>query len=82
MDIADAHIRALHYLIEGRPSCAVNLANEQGYSVLEVIAAAERVTARAIKIEYVARRAGDQPVLVGSAARAVLSCSGARRDPT
>jgi UDP-glucose 4-epimerase len=44
MDIADAHIRALHYLIEGRPSCAVNLANEQGYSVLEVIAAAERVT--------------------------------------
>jgi UDP-glucose 4-epimerase len=54
MDIADAHIRALHYLIEGRPSCAVNLANEQGLS----------------RSEYVARRAGDQPVLVGSAARA------------
>jgi UDP-glucose-4-epimerase GalE len=69
-DIADAHVRALHYLTEGRPSCAVNLANEQGYSVLEVIAAAERVTAKAIKIEYAARRPGDPPVLVGSAARA------------
>src|SRR3984893_17510179 len=42
-DIADAHVRALDHLLKERKSCALNLANASGYSVREVIAAAEKV---------------------------------------
>jgi UDP-glucose-4-epimerase GalE len=57
-DIADAHVQALEYLINGGNSCALNLANARGYSVKEVIAAAERVCGCAIRSEVAARRAG------------------------
>ena len=69
-DIADAHVRALKYLIEGGKSCALNLANERGYSVREVIAMAERVTGKPIRVEIAPRRPGDPAVLVGSSERA------------
>lgn len=74
MDIADAHLRALEYLVAGGASRAFNLANAQGYSVREVIVAAEQVCERPIAIEVAARRPGDPPCLVGSAddARNVL----------
>ena len=45
-DIADAHVLALEYLLNGGSSCALNLANARGYSVKEVIAAAETVCGR------------------------------------
>ena len=69
-DIADAHVRALDYLLNGGNSCALNLANARGYSVKEVIAAAETVCGRAIPLEIAARRPGDPPVLIGDASRA------------
>jgi UDP-glucose-4-epimerase GalE len=69
-DIADAHVRALKYLVDGGTTCAFNLANERGYSVLEVIAVAERVTGMPIRIEMVDRRPGDAPILIGSSGRA------------
>lgn len=69
-DIADAHVRAVKYLLAGGNNCAINLANARGYSVKEVIAAAELVCARAIPLTAAARRLGDPPVLVGSATRA------------
>lgn len=68
-DIADAHVLALEYLLNGGSSCALNLANARGYSVKEVIAAAETVCGR-ISSEIVARRPGDPPVLIGDARRA------------
>jgi UDP-glucose-4-epimerase GalE len=43
-DIADAHVRAVDYLLSGGPRCAVNLANGRGYSVMEVINAAQRIS--------------------------------------
>src|SRR5215475_11897710 len=64
-DIADAHIRGLRYLLGGGQSCALNLANERGFSIKEVIAAAERVCGHAIPSEVVDRRPGDPPILVG-----------------
>ncbi|MCP3459288.1 UDP-glucose 4-epimerase GalE [Bradyrhizobium sp. CCGUVB23] len=70
LDIADAHVRALEYLVGGGATCAVNLANERGYSVLEVVATAERVTGRPIQIELVPRRQGDPAVLIGALERA------------
>jgi UDP-glucose-4-epimerase GalE len=69
-DIADAHIRALEHLLSGGPSCALNLANAQGYSVMDVIQVAQRVSGKAIRVETAARRPGDPPVLIGAADRA------------
>jgi UDP-arabinose 4-epimerase len=70
MDIAEAHVRALNYLLNGGSSCALNLANSRGHSVKEVIACAEQVCNRAIAIKPLPRRQGDAPVMVGSADRA------------
>jgi UDP-glucose-4-epimerase GalE len=69
-DIADAHVRALDYLIQGGKSCALNLANSRGYSVKEVIATAEKICGRVIPLQIASRRSGDPPVLIGDAARA------------
>jgi UDP-glucose-4-epimerase GalE len=69
-DIADAHILALEYLLSGGSSCALNLANTQGYSVLDVIQVAQRVSGRTIRVETAPRRPGDPSVLIGSADRA------------
>jgi UDP-glucose-4-epimerase GalE len=69
-DIADAHVRALDYLLGGGDSCALNLANARGYSVKEVIAAAEKVCGRSIARQIMPRRPGDPPVLIGDASRA------------
>jgi UDP-glucose-4-epimerase GalE len=68
-DIADAHLRALNYLLDGGDSCALNLANARGYSVKEVIAAVESVCGRPVRYEIAPRRSGDPPVLVGDATR-------------
>ena len=70
MDIADAHIRSLNYLLDGGESCALNLANARGYSVREVISTAERVCGRTILTTTAPRRVGDPPALVGSAEQA------------
>ena len=69
-DIADAHIRALDHLLSDGPGCSLNLANAQGYSVMDVIQTARRVSGRMIRIERAPRRPGDPPVLIGSADRA------------
>ena len=69
-DLADAHVRALKYLLSGGATCALNLANAKGYSVMDVIRTAERVCGKPIKINMASRRAGDPPALVGSGARA------------
>ncbi len=69
-DLCDAHLRALHHLLEGGGSACFNLGNGQGFSVREVIEAARRVTGRDIPVRYAARRAGDPPRLVADARRA------------
>jgi len=63
-DLADAHVRALEYLMEGGESCALNLGTGQGYSVREVIHAVGEVSPRAVPFREGQRRAGDPPVLV------------------
>lgn len=70
IDLAEAHALALDYLRAGNPSTAINLGNGQGYSVLEVIEAARRVTGKEIPFEVRGRRAGDPSHLVANAAKA------------
>ncbi|MBF0560170.1 MAG: UDP-glucose 4-epimerase GalE [Nitrospirae bacterium] len=69
-DLADAHVLALEYLSAGGDSNAFNLGNGSGFSVREVIDVARKVSGRNIKAAECPRRAGDPPVLVGSAEKA------------
>jgi UDP-glucose 4-epimerase len=68
-DIAQAHILCLEKSQElsGR---AYNLGNSTGYSVLEIVKMAEKVTGRKIPVKFCPRRPGDPAVLVASSARA------------
>lgn len=70
LDLADAHLRALDWMDREPGAHRFNLGNGNGFSVLEVIEAARRVTGRAIPYEVGPRRAGDPPVLVASSAQA------------
>jgi UDP-glucose 4-epimerase len=74
-DLADAHLLALDATRPGDKRTgtallACNLGNGDGFSNLEVIAAAEAVVGRRVAYEVGPRRAGDPPVLVASAEHA------------
>jgi len=69
-DLAEAHLLALAHLRRGGDSQLLNLGTGTGYSVLEVIEAAKRVTGRDVPVESAERREGDPPRLVADASRA------------
>jgi UDP-arabinose 4-epimerase len=73
-DLADAHVRALGYLICGGASIALNLGAGEDHTVREVIGAAERIIGRTVPCRVAPRRAGDPAVLVADAglAKSVL----------
>ena len=68
-DLADAHVLALASL-DNTAELVCNLGSGTGFSVLEVIAAAERACLVAVPIRVVGRRPGDPAVLVASNAKA------------
>lgn len=67
-DLVQAHLLALDAL-EGHDHLVYNLGNGEGYSVLEVIETARRVTGHPIPAARAARRPGDPPRLVASSAK-------------
>jgi UDP-glucose 4-epimerase len=79
-DLADAHLAALEATAPGDArttadddragAIALNLGSASGFSVREVIAAAEGVVEARIPITYGPRRAGDPPILVAANDRA------------
>ena len=68
-DIARAHLLALSSL-DKNGSGVYNLGNGSGHSVMQVVAAARRVTGAAIPTVQMGRRQGDPAVLVASANKA------------
>jgi len=60
---------ALDYLHRGGQSTAYNLGVGNGFSVKEIIDAAEQVTSRPIPREYIPRREGDPAVLVADSTK-------------
>jgi len=66
-DLAEAHVLALGALDRG--SRVYNLGNGQGFSVLEVIDAARKITGHPIPVEFAPRREGDVARLVADSAR-------------
>ncbi|WP_213435665.1 MULTISPECIES: UDP-glucose 4-epimerase GalE [Lysobacteraceae] len=73
-DLAQAHALALDYMDAHPGAHAFNLGNGAGFSVREVIAAAEAASGQAIPFSVQPRRAGDPAVLVAASdlARAAL----------
>ncbi|MCR4745882.1 MAG: UDP-glucose 4-epimerase GalE, partial [Lachnospiraceae bacterium] len=69
-DLADAHLRALHYLENGGEGDFFNLGNTIGTSVLEIVDSVKRVTGKDFKVTLSDRRAGDPAKLVGSSEKA------------
>ena len=58
-DLADAHVRALDYLVDGGATTALNVGTGIGSSVFDIIHATERVSGQTVPYEVVGRRAGD-----------------------
>ncbi len=66
VDLADAHLLGLKHLDQIQGLDCFNLGNGTGFSVREIIQAAEEVTGRAIPVKMGPRRPGDPAVLVAS----------------
>ena len=69
-DLAGAHVLAVQALADGANTTCLNLGVGHGYSVRQVIEAAERVTGRKANVVEAPRREGDPPVLVADPSRA------------
>ena len=69
-DLATAHVAAIARLQAGTQNLACNLGTGTGFSVLEVIETARKVTGCEIPARVVARRPGDPPRLVSGGTRA------------
>ncbi|MFV0246606.1 MAG: UDP-glucose 4-epimerase GalE [Mycoplasmatales bacterium] len=70
LDLVDAHILALNNLFEGKESNILNLGYGHGYSVMEIIESAIKVTNHPIPQKVEKRRSGDPASLVSSNSKA------------
>ncbi|MBA4332129.1 MAG: UDP-glucose 4-epimerase GalE [Alphaproteobacteria bacterium] len=70
MDLADAHVRALKYLLDGGETTVFNLGTGTGTTVKELIDTIRRTTNQPFPVEAASRRPGDAPCLVANNSRA------------
>lgn len=70
VDLIQAHLLGLDYLLSDRESNIFNLGNGDGFSVRQVIEVARQVTGKNIAAIECPRRAGDPAILIGSGAKA------------
>lgn len=70
VDLADAHLKALAFLVRERRSEVFNLGSQEGYSNLEILETARKTTHHPIPSELGPRRPGDPDKLVASSAKA------------
>lgn len=68
-DLASAHLLALNYLLDGGKSDVFNCGYGKGYSVLEVVETAKRITGIDIPVEVGQRREGDPPILIADSTK-------------
>ncbi|MBN1992132.1 MAG: UDP-glucose 4-epimerase GalE [Anaerolineae bacterium] len=68
LDLSSAHLLALEAL-DKREKMIYNLGNGAGYSNLQVLETARRVTGHPIPTEFTPRRPGDAPALVADSSR-------------
>ncbi|TCS02374.1 UDP-glucose 4-epimerase GalE [Rhizobium sp. BK418] len=66
LDLADAHVRAVQYLLDGGESVALNLGTGTGTTVKELLGAIEDVSNKPFPVEFIGRREGDSHTLVAN----------------
>jgi UDP-glucose-4-epimerase GalE len=66
LDLAQAHILALEYLMEGGAPEQFNVGTGSGHTVMEMIRAVEQVTGQKVPYVIGPRREGDPPALVAN----------------
>ncbi|WP_372526951.1 UDP-glucose 4-epimerase GalE [Piscinibacter sp.] len=59
LDLADGHVAALRYLLQGKRSITANLGTGRGHSVLDLVHAFEQASGRSVPYDIVPRRPGD-----------------------
>lgn len=69
-DLCDAHKLALDWLFSREESGDFNLGSGKGYSILDIVREAEKVTGKKVPVKKGPRRAGDPSTLVASSAKA------------
>ncbi len=69
LDLAEAHVAGLEYLLRGGPSDVVNLGCGSGYSIREVLAAIEKVSGKPVPMRIGPRRPGNSDRLVADVSR-------------
>jgi UDP-glucose 4-epimerase len=70
MDLAEGHVKAVDYLLAGKPSEVINLGTGTGRSVLELIRAFSHASGREIPYRFTVKRAGDIAVCYADASKA------------
>jgi UDP-arabinose 4-epimerase len=82
-DVAEGHVRALRYLLDGGQPVALNLGSGISSSVRQIIAAVERLSGRPVRVREAGRRAGDPDRLLADASRvaAVMGWTRERSNP-
>lgn len=78
-DLADAHVAALEYLLQGGKTDIFNLGTGVGASVKEVIQAVEAELEKTINCSIAPRRAGDIPIMIAKANKAAKILNWATR---
>ena len=70
LDLAEAHVLGLSYLLDTKKFNIFNLGSEKGFSNLEVYKKACEITGVKIPLEITKRRAGDPSILLASSEKA------------
>lgn len=70
LDIAEAHLLGLRYILDSNKSENFNLGSNKGFTVFEMIEALSHVTGKNIPYSIAGRREGDPAVLVATSEKA------------
>lgn len=70
VDLASAHVAAVHWLRENQKPTAVNLGAERGFSVQEIIRSVERYSGQSVAVIPTSKSPADPPILTADASRA------------
>jgi len=71
-DLADAHLKGIQYLSDGKSSTLINLGTSVGNSVKEIINKVEDISRVKINSEIVERRTGDPAILIADNEKAKI----------
>jgi UDP-glucose 4-epimerase len=70
LDLADAHIKALEFMVKHDKSDVFNLGNGAGYTVKEIIDEVKKVSGKEFKVIETQRRLGDPVALIADSTKA------------